>query len=342
MDIAKIPSIMRAQSPAWGNAARLMERWFAGAPAVKPAYAAPDTTTIRMDTWLLSFPRVRKLYDQKIVAEELWRTPKAEAQLALNLARAGLLAGGHTTFGHLGADITALDADYYQHLRVAASLAADPLDDLFGALANFQLRLLASGRIEAAPDGEHLVTVERYGVYVQDSYDFEDDAFALDKPSSWISQPLGYWNETAKSVSKMPGAGYDPVDNAQFRAWRKAKGFGGDFLVYSDVKVTAIPGGWTFRAMGAKAPPPKPPLSPTKIRTVRGDSLSHLARKHYGDWRLWPLIWDANRSAVGPRPSRLRIGVELMLPPLPGVSGARLDDARKRAPKWKNNEYADP
>lgn len=295
-----------------------------------------------MDSWLLTFPKVRAIYDTKIVAEEYWRTPKAEAQLAAILARNGLLGGGSTTFGNLGGDITTLDPDYYQSLGVPASLAGDPLDDLFGALANFNLRLLASGRIEAASDGEHLVTVERYGVYVQDSYDFEDSKPALGSPSSWVSQPLGYWNETAKAVSKIPGFGYDYVTNADFRAWRKAKGFGMDFLVYSDVKVTPIPGGWTFRAMGAKAPPPKPPVGLTKIRTVRGDSLSHLARKHYGDWRLWPLIWDANRATVGPRPSRLRIGVELMLPPLPGIPGARLDGARKRAPKWKNNEYPEP
>lgn len=334
MDIATIPAIMRAQKPAWGNAAALMARWFAGAPAVKPAYGPPDTTTIRMDTWLLGFKRARAIYDAKIVAGEYWRTPKAEAQLAANLARAGLLGGGSSTFGQLGGDIAALDAEYYQSMAVPASLVGDPLDDLFGALANFNLRLLASGRIEAAADGEHLVTVERYGVYVQDSYDFED------APGS-LSQPLGFWNDGAKSVGKM-GSPFDYVSNADFRAWRKANGFGMDFLVYSDVKITPIPGGWTFRAMGAKAPPPKPPLAPRRIRTVRGDSLSHLATKHYGDWRLWPVIWDANRAAVGPRPSRLKIGVDLDLPPLPGLSAARIEGAHKRAPRWKNNEFSEP
>jgi hypothetical protein len=30
------------------------------------------------------------------------------------------------------------------------------------------------------------------------------------------------------------------------------------------------------------------------------------------------------------------------MPPLPGIPGARLDGARKRAPKWKNNEVPEP
>jgi LysM repeat protein len=89
------------------------------------------------------------------------------------------------------------------------------------------------------------------------------------------------------------------------------------------------------------APAPPAPASPSALEVVvrRGDTLSGLAQEHYGDWRLWPLIWDQNRTAVGPRPSVLKIGTRLRLAPLGSFSSAVLDDARKRAPKWKNSEF---
>jgi hypothetical protein len=340
MDITKIPAIMRAQSPAWGNAAALMDRWFAGAPAVKPAYGPPDTTTIRLDPWLLTFKRAKDVFDTKIIAEEYWRTPKAEAKLGAILAREGLLKGAGS-FSFLGGALPTLDPQHYQDLPVGGDLLRDPLDDLFGALARYNLRILAAGRITPAEGSEYLVSVLQIGVYLRDTYDFNDPAKKLDEPKTWISQPLGYWNETTKQVSKWPGSGFDLVSNSDFRAWRKAHGKGGDFEIFSDLKTIPIPGGWSFRALG-DAVPVTPPVKPLRVRTRAGDSLSGLAIKHYGDWQLWPIIWDANRAAVGPRPSRLKIGVDLDLPPLPGMSAARIEGARKRAPKWKNNEFSDP
>jgi hypothetical protein len=57
VDMAKIPSLMRAQIPSWGNAARLQDVWFGNPATTKPAYASPDTTTIKIDSWLLTFER---------------------------------------------------------------------------------------------------------------------------------------------------------------------------------------------------------------------------------------------------------------------------------------------
>jgi nucleoid-associated protein YgaU len=69
------------------------------------------------------------------------------------------------------------------------------------------------------------------------------------------------------------------------------------------------------------------------------DTLSGLALKHYGDWQLWPLIWDQNRAAIGPFPSRIQSGARLRLAPLTSFSPANVASARKRSPKWKNNEF---
>ena len=46
---------MRARS--WLNGARLLDVWFSLPSAIVPSYGSPDTTTIRMGTWALTFPR---------------------------------------------------------------------------------------------------------------------------------------------------------------------------------------------------------------------------------------------------------------------------------------------
>jgi hypothetical protein len=338
VDVAKIPSLMRAQSPSWGNAARLQDVWFGNPGAVAPAYASPDTTTIKMDSWLLTFPRAKKSYDFEIVAVEYWKTPAAEASLRNKIEKRGILSGGPLRFGDLGRPIDIQDREHYQGMPVSSSMTSDPLDDLFGALGDYNLRFVAEGRAEPQGSTDWLVTVERVGIYVQDSFDFNGH------------QPLGFWNETTKQVSKTPGFGYDLVDNGDYRDWRSAHGGGGDFIVFSDVKIITQATPWSFHATGGigtpTVPPPSSPSAPppsvvpsvSELTVRRGDTLSGLAQQHYGDWRLWPLIWDQNRAAIGPQPSTLSIGTRLRLAPLGSFSSVLINDARRRAPKWKNNE----
>ena len=81
--------------------------------------------------------------------------------------------------------------------------------------------------------GSFEVAIEKAGVYVHDSYDFQDD--------HWYSQPLGFWSfEGNGDVSKFPGLNSYAVFNSSFLDYRKAKGHGGDFWVYSDVKVLNV------------------------------------------------------------------------------------------------------
>ncbi len=75
-DITKIPGIMRSKT--WLNAARLMDSWFSRPSGVAPAYGPPDTATIRMDTWVLRFPRARQVYDQ-LIRERVWAGSVAPA-----------------------------------------------------------------------------------------------------------------------------------------------------------------------------------------------------------------------------------------------------------------------
>ncbi len=62
--------------------------------------------------------------------------------------------------------------------------------------------------------------------------------------------------------------------------------------------------------------PPQPPTNGTgqKSYVVQpGDTLSKIAQQIYGDFRLWSLIYDANRDQIS-NPSLIRVGMELQIP----------------------------
>jgi hypothetical protein len=102
--------------------------------------------------------------------------------------------------------------------------------------------------------------------------------------------------------------------------------------------------------------PPKwaadiPPASPSRPENIRlaeepvtggfavavmpGSSLSAIAKAQYGDFNLWPLIYDLNKAKIGPNPNRIRPGTKLLLLPLSTYTPAEITDARRRAPSWK-------
>ncbi|RTQ49543.1 LysM peptidoglycan-binding domain-containing protein [Hymenobacter gummosus] len=47
---------------------------------------------------------------------------------------------------------------------------------------------------------------------------------------------------------------------------------------------------------------------------VSGDSLSKIAKRHYGDAAKWHQIYDANKSTIGNDPDRIEVGQVLKLP----------------------------
>jgi hypothetical protein len=65
-------------------------------------------------------------------------------------------------------------------------------------------------------------------------------------------------------------------------------------------------------------------------------TLSGIAKAQYGDWNLWPLIFDLNKEKIGPNPNRIKPGMKLLLLPIERYAPAELADARKRAPSWKS------
>jgi LysM repeat protein len=67
---------------------------------------------------------------------------------------------------------------------------------------------------------------------------------------------------------------------------------------------------------------PKPPTA--RYYTVqRGDSLSRIAQREYGDMYKWPVLYEANREVVGGNPDLIHPGQQLWIPELPKVSAVR-------------------
>lgn len=146
------------RSKGWRNAARLMERWFSLPAAVAPAYGPADTATLRMDTWVLTFPRARRLFDQ-LVADRIWANLAAQGEIAAMLRRKELLAGNPTSFGNLLTPANLQDSDYINQRVVSFGLM--DLDDMSAALGRFAFRILVSGLVEGDTSGRgHRVTID--------------------------------------------------------------------------------------------------------------------------------------------------------------------------------------
>ncbi len=219
-DITMIPGIMRSKG--WNNGARLMEEWFAAPANADPSKGTPDTTTIRMDTWVLTFPRAKEVYDG-MLSEKIYCNDPAKRLIVKKLKTEGKLGTARNSFQVISNE------------RSVGSLD-DPLDDMFAALAKFTFQILVKGFVAPKSPSEHVVTIEEVGVYVQDSYDFNGP------------QNLGNWDPTTNFVSKNPFDKGTWVTNGDFRDWRDTHGKGGDFLVFSDTKVTKLSVPVTFVA----------------------------------------------------------------------------------------------
>jgi hypothetical protein len=233
MDITLIPAIMRRRG--WGNGARLQDIWFSRPANAVPERGAPDTTTIRMDTWALTFPRCAAAF-RRMTADRYWCGEEARRNLGRILQRQGKLTSLQTAFGDLSLPVPQLDRLALSELWVGS--LTDALDDMYAALGSFAIRVVAAGTVgpiqvplpsmTGSPSARTAVTrhqarIEKIGFFIRDSFDFNG------------FQPLGFWSST--DVARAPLPGYDWVGNDTYRAWRAAHGHGGDFIVYSDLKV---------------------------------------------------------------------------------------------------------
>ncbi len=47
---------------------------------------------------------------------------------------------------------------------------------------------------------------------------------------------------------------------------------------------------------------------------VAGDTLTGLAKKYYGDDKMYMILYEANKDVIGDDPDMIKIGMELMVP----------------------------
>ena len=68
-------------------------------------------------------------------------------------------------------------------------------------------------------------------------------------------------------------------------------------------------------------------------------SLSGIAKAQYGEFELWPLIFDLNKDKIGPNPNRITPGTRLLLLPKERYTPVELADARRRCGTWRNHPH---
>lgn len=222
-----IPDIMTANG--WPHGALVLEEWFNN----PSGGGAPDTSSITMD-WILTFPEARAVYDS-IFNEQVYANPAAQREICNLITRLGVPRGGSFDFS---LPITTLDPpapgtpNYSVNFRAVNAVGiTTPLTDLSAALGNFIFKVLVAGNV----DSSGMVTINRVGVYVKDSFDFDGE------------QALGCWNPCTSEVGRtMCGSAGVNVGNATFRDWRTAHGMGGDFMIYSDIVETPLSAPATF------------------------------------------------------------------------------------------------
>jgi hypothetical protein len=236
MDIRLIPEIMRNRG--WRNGARLQDIWFSRPANNQAGRGVPETNTIRMDSWALTFARCRQAYE-RITSERWWCSDEARDNLGRLLHGQGKLTSRETAFGDLSLQVPQLNDQVVTELWVGS--LTDRMDDMYAALGNFALRVVVAGTVGPAgvqpisvstmtgsgrsprTVGRYTARIEQVGFFIRDSFDYEG------------AQALGFWS--SNDVSRIPLPGYDWVGNDTYRDWRARNGRGGDFIVYSDLKI---------------------------------------------------------------------------------------------------------
>jgi hypothetical protein len=111
------------------------------------------------------------------------------------------------------------------------------------------------------------------------------------------------WPKAAKADDEVP---VPKVESAEVPQAGGGQGSGGTF---------------TDPATGAQLEGPSTSLAPTpKYIVQKGENWSNIASRVYGDYRLWPFLWDWNRlkfpSKYQANPDLINVGDEIELPPM--------------------------
>jgi RHS repeat-associated protein len=242
IELEQVADLMHRHS--FLNGEVLIRKWMAAPANSNSANGVPDTTTIRMDSWVLTFARAKDVYARLYFEKQFLNDP-AKRELVKVLKRTGKMEKGvndYMLYDFVSRAPIDVDKEksYIQERAVGDPLW-DPVDDMLAAIGRFTLRVVTKGMVCQ----QDLIYVEEIGIYAKDDYNFNDDPNSIIE--SWFSQPLGFWNWETGEVSRNPAKG-DLVNNETFQQWRRKNKRGGDQLVFSDMKVTKLPRLQLFRA----------------------------------------------------------------------------------------------
>lgn len=65
---------------------------------------------------------------------------------------------------------------------------------------------------------------------------------------------------------------------------------------------------------GSSSTAPTPVPAVRTYTVAKGDSLSKIAKAHYGRLDKWRLIYEANKAVIGPNPDLIKPGQVLTIP----------------------------
>lgn len=274
--VSDIPGAMEKIN--WPTAAKLMSFWFKGNPwptedggmdamtkLHKQEVVDPyvEDSIVKM-SWLMKFERANDVIKQ---LRALWNSPKAQPRIRELILRDFKGRGdGAYQLTFSGSARAAEKFGYSNTLPVQTPNSnIFLLDELRGALANFNVRVIAEGEVIVAAKKISFL-VNRIGFYIEDSYDFSDKG-------TRFSQPLGYWNydgvadpvtgngsnflsaigkaEMARTAAMrgedvqamfkdIDGKRYHFIQNSDFSEYRAKFGKGGDFTVFSDMMYESV------------------------------------------------------------------------------------------------------
>lgn len=279
MQLAEIPDVMEHKL-CWPTSAALMRRWFAlpahtitraeKEGVVDPRTLRPDRideTLVRME-WALGFARPRSAHAAFLRGS--WNTVEGRKLLARRIREASVqerIRQREWRFGNLRLPARVLDRTCQTNISGLDSDARrDPLDDWYGSMGRATMKVATSGIVTQLSPTRVRIVVDQLGIYIRDTYDFVDDRL--------ISQVLGFWNsqgvtrdgtagnlwfdvDTSRkyapgaaregqactaaqgSAGSPPGATYR-VQNKHFAEYRGTHRMGGDYIVFSDVKVERL------------------------------------------------------------------------------------------------------
>jgi nucleoid-associated protein YgaU len=80
------------------------------------------------------------------------------------------------------------------------------------------------------------------------------------------------------------------------------------------VDFSNVKSGHSTTAPTPTPPPAPPPKAPRTYTVVSGDTLWGIAKKHLGEGKRWPEIYEQNRGVIGDNPDRIKPGQVLTIP----------------------------